>query len=150
MTATVPHISSVSGIQIKRWDYTEPQSGKGPCDRAAAWIKRKVWNRVAENFPARTPEEFVDAASSYGGTEGVSIVLGNVQPPRTVPRQKPFMIPAISKFFNFEFYDSYVVAWKAYGIGSGHRIPLSNMEGIHLQSMFPRTIIKKHYQNQIS
>ncbi len=36
MTATISHISTISGIHIKRWDYSEPQSGKGPCDQAAA------------------------------------------------------------------------------------------------------------------
>ncbi len=61
MTATVPHISEISGVTIKRWDYSEPQSGKGPCDRAAAWIKHRVWDKVAQNQPASTPEQFADA-----------------------------------------------------------------------------------------
>ncbi len=134
IVATVPHISARSGIAIKRWDYSEPQSGKGPCDRAAAWIKRKVWSHVAENKPARTPAEFAEAAASYGGNRAVSIVLGNVPPPtQNLPQ---VTITDISKFFNFEYSSSYVKAWKAYGIGAGIIIPMSRLEGRFLDSSF--------------
>ncbi len=137
MIATIPHISATSGIKIKRWDYSEPQSGKGPCDRAAAWIKRKVWDRVAENHPAQTAEQFVNAASSYGGIPGVSTILGNV--PQSAEQQQQFTIPDISKYFNFEFSEDHITVWQAYNVGSGLKIPLSVVEGKHLQSSFITT-----------
>ncbi len=145
IVATVPHISAVSGVTIRRWDYSEPQSGKGPCDRAAACIKRKVWNKVAENNPARTPAEFADAAASYGGTRAVSIVLGNIPIPTQDP--PPFTLTDISKFFNFEYGTSYVKAWKAYNIGVGHIVPMSKLEGKFLDSSFVK--IKAYHEGTL-
>ncbi len=137
MTATVPHISEISGVTIKRWDYSEPQSGKGPCDWAAAWIKRRVWDKVAENQPASTPEQLADAAASYGGHKGVSIILGSIAPPEG--RQPQAVIADISKLFNFEFSPSSITAWKAFRIGSGIRIPISKVHGKYLESTFTTT-----------
>ena len=47
--ASVHEISRKSGIFILRWDFSDPQSGKGVCDRVSAWIKRKVRLYVDEN-----------------------------------------------------------------------------------------------------
>ncbi len=138
--ATVPHISTESGVQIKRWDYSEPQSGKGPCDRVAAWVKRKVHAFVSEGHSAQTGEEFVDAASSYGGTKGVSLILATISPP---PQKLPqATITDISKYFNFQFNDDGLIAWKAYNIGQGIKIPMSKIYGRHLQSIL--TTIKAY------
>ncbi len=145
MTSTIPHISTVTGIMIKRWDYSEPQSGKGPCDRAAAWIKHRVWDWVAENHPARTPEEFIDAANSYGGIAGVSMILGNV-PPQT-EKHEQFTIPDISKYYNFQFSETEITVNKAYNIGHGLKIPISTIEGRHLQSVFVKR--KAYHEGQL-
>ncbi len=142
MTATVSHISEISGVTTKRWDYSESQSGKGPCDRATAWIKHRVWDKVAENQPASTPEQFADAAASYGGHKGTSIILGTIAPPEG--KQPQAVIADISKLFNFEFSPSSITAWKAFRIGSGIAIPMSEVDGKYLESTF--TKIKAYHE----
>jgi len=57
--ASVPEISRGGGLVIKRWDFSDPQSGKGPCDRVAAVVKRKVRLFVDENNKCTNGEEFL-------------------------------------------------------------------------------------------
>ncbi len=137
MASTVHHISAVTGVTIRCWDYSEPQSGKGPCDRVAAWVKRKVQAFIAEGNAALTPEQFIDAAKSYGGTKGASLILGTIeQAPERVPQAT---ISDISKYFNFAYTEDGITVWKAYGIGTGIKIPLSKIQGKHLNSHFTKT-----------
>ena len=38
----IRHIGRLTGISIKRYDFSEPQAGKGPCDRSSAHQKSHV------------------------------------------------------------------------------------------------------------
>jgi hypothetical protein len=48
LLGTIPKISQACGIKIERWDFTEAQSGKSSCDRAAAKVKTYVRKHMAE------------------------------------------------------------------------------------------------------
>lgn len=60
-----------------RWTFSEAQAGKGPADRAAAWVKRHIRIYVNENHACRTPAEFIQATGSHGGIRGVTTVSGD-------------------------------------------------------------------------
>jgi len=56
------HISRLSGISIKRYDLSEPQAGKGPCDRSFAHQKG---NDITQAVHIKR------ASESHGGVRNV-------------------------------------------------------------------------------
>ena len=59
---SVRKLQEDTNISIKRFDFCEPQAGKGPCDRMAATIKGTVRRYVNEHNDCTTSGEFVLAA----------------------------------------------------------------------------------------
>jgi hypothetical protein len=53
-----------TGILIRRFDFTDPQGGKGCCDRMAAVIKGIIRRYVAQKNDCTTSIEFVEAAKT--------------------------------------------------------------------------------------
>ena len=111
--ASVHEISRKSGIFILRWDFSDPQSGKGVCDRVSAWIKRKVRLYVDENNKCTNAKEFIVCASSYGGVKGTTVVYSKLH----LDKASKAKIPGISYYNNFLFSDDKITAWRAYEIG---------------------------------
>ena len=67
----IRHIGRLSGISIKRYDFSEPQAGKGPCDRSAAHQKAHV-NRFLNEGNDLTPAVHMKRAlESRGGVRNV-------------------------------------------------------------------------------
>ncbi len=63
LMASVHYISEQTGIFIKRWSFSEAQSGKGPCDWVSAVVKNHIHSYIAENHMVITSQEFLSAAS---------------------------------------------------------------------------------------
>ena len=61
---SVKKIQEETGIQVCRFDFSEPQAGKGPCDRMAAIIKAAIRRYVNEHHDCTTSGEFVSAAKT--------------------------------------------------------------------------------------
>jgi hypothetical protein len=112
-------LSAKSRIFVKRWDFSEPQFGKGHCDRIAALVKRQIRLHAAENNKCTTPAEFLRCAMSGKELKGVSIMHSNLGVvPNTFFGQK---IPGINSYYNFEYSHAShkIIMWKAYRIGHG-------------------------------
>jgi hypothetical protein len=119
-------ISKLTGITVHRLDFSDPQGGKGQCDRFAATLKNHARAYVNEGHNISTPQEFVDALLSHGGVPGARISL--LQNPHSTELNEKWK--GISKLNNFEFTDDGVRAWKAYSIGKGKLYAVSDNEGI--------------------
>lgn len=121
LIGTIHAISAATQIDIIHWSFSEPQHGKGPCDRMAATIKRKVRMWVDENNPATTAREFVDGACSYNGIQGVSFYVGNTEEPPSSQIPQKISILGISGYLDFAFnvQREVTMAWRFLGIGSG-------------------------------
>ena len=108
--------------KVARFDFSDPQGGKGPCDRLAATCKSHNYSCVhqwgSRCYECRRYEDCITfsrrshwcSSSSPAGFEGQA----NVQ-----QQQK---IPGISKLNNFQYRDGHLLAWRAYGIGIGKRV----------------------------
>lgn len=70
-----PTISKHTGIHIKRVDFSDPQGGKGACDRKAATIKGHVRRHINEGHDVVTTADFKNAILSHGGVSGVRVAL---------------------------------------------------------------------------
>ena len=53
-----------SGIQVRRIDFSDPQGGKGSCDRKAAQVKAHIKSYVNEGNSVTTPSELKTAIES--------------------------------------------------------------------------------------
>ena len=118
-------ISHRSGIFIQQLDFSDPQGGKGACDRFAATMKNHVRSFVNEGNDVLTAEQFLSALTSRGGVSGarVSLVQGNSSSKTNVKW------PGISKLNNFEFSSDGVRVLRAYQVGEGTNFPWSEFEG---------------------
>lgn len=121
------HLLETTGISIQRFDFSDPQGGKGPCDRKAATIKAHVRRYINEGNDVTTAAQFKEAMLSYGGVRGVRVALVNLGIDHsTIPEGK---IDGISTVNNFSYQKRGLTMWKAYDIGKGKFIPWSKLKG---------------------
>lgn len=59
---SVQKLFEETGIWIKSFDFCDPQSGKGPCDRTAAVIKCCIRRFIDEKNDCTNATEFINAA----------------------------------------------------------------------------------------
>ena len=64
---SVQRIATKNNINICQVDYSDPQGGKGPCDRKAATIKSHIKIYLNEGHDVETAEQKVQALESAGG-----------------------------------------------------------------------------------
>jgi hypothetical protein len=104
-----------TGVNVSRVDFSEPQGGKGPCDRKAATIKAHVRRFINEGNDVTTARQFRDAIMSSGGVPGVRVAMVDA-----AGLCDPHVEwDGISRQNNFEYTDGKITAWEAYGVGIG-------------------------------
>ena len=109
------------GVTIKRLDFSEPQGGKGPCDRKAATIKSHMRIHLNSGNDIETPTQMKDAILSSGGVSAVNVTLCESTATPDMPSVK---VEGVSLLNNVRYEDDGIRVWKAYGIGSGKLITL--------------------------
>ena len=110
---------------MKRLDFSDPQGGKGPCDRKAASLKSHMRVYLNQGSNIETSREMGDAIQSSGGVPGVDVTLCS-----SSQNQKPSLnvnIAGVSLISNIEYNDGGLRVWKACGIGPGKCIRLSEL-----------------------
>ncbi len=50
----VKHMETLTGVSVRRYDFSEPQAGKGPCDRSSAHQKSQVTRYLNEGNDVMT------------------------------------------------------------------------------------------------
>ena len=118
-------LSERTGIQIQRVDFSDPQGGKGPCDRLSATVKSHVRIFIDEGNDVLDGAQFERAMLANGGVPGVRVALvDGIE--SSLPKAK---MMGISFLNDFEFREEGIVAWKAFDVGDGKLIPWSQMDG---------------------
>ena len=113
------------GITVRRLDFSDPQGGKGACDRKAATIKARIKVHLNEGHDVETASQMVNAMHSSGGVPGLCVKLcDRVVPPSPVLQIK---LDKVSSIANVEYNDTFIRVWKAYGIGPGKEIKFSKL-----------------------
>jgi len=116
-----PSIEKSTGVKVAWLDFSDPQGGKGPCDRLAATCKSHIRVFINEGHDVTNAEDMKKALLSHGGVTGVRVaILLAVE--EQEPAQQQQKIPGISKLNNFQYRDGHLLAWRAYGIGEGKRV----------------------------
>lgn len=116
-----------SGIKIERVDFSDPQGGKGPCDRKAATIKSHVRRYLNEGNDVTTPEQLYNAMTSNGGISGVRVVL--LDNANMTVSMAECNLKGVNSLNNFRYKEERnLVVWKSYNIGDGKEVPWSSVE----------------------
>ena len=121
-----PTISKRTGIHIHRYDFSDPQGGKGPCDRYSAIVKSHVRIYLNEGHDIVTPKDFKEAMESHHGIPGVRVTLveEDICDPGIDNKYE-----GISSLNNFLYNEKGIRAWQAFSIGKGQFLPWSNFKG---------------------
>ena len=105
------------GVEIKRLDFSDPQGGKGACDRKAATIKAHMQLYLNSGHDIETPAQMCEAMQSSHGIPSLSVTLcESVSIPATMPVYK---LDGVSTLYNVEFEKKGMRVWKAYDVGPG-------------------------------
>ena len=114
-------ISERSGINISRYDFSDPQSGKDICDRKIAPLKAQIRRYINEKHDVVTASDMKEAIESHSGVSGVRSIVAEVDTSTKEGREAKW--DGISKLNNFQFDDNGVRAWKAFEVGEGQQFP---------------------------
>lgn len=126
MVAACRLMLEATGINVRRVDFSDPQGGKGPCDRKAATVKAHVRRFVDEGHDVVTANDLRDAILSNNGVRGVRVAVVNcavAMPTLTVKWE------GVSNLNNFLYDADSVTVWKAYRMGEGKAVPWFQLQG---------------------
>lgn len=110
-------------IELKRFDFSDPQGGKGSCDRKAATIKSHMRIHLNSGHDIETASQMRTAIESSGGIAGVSVTVSGPQP---TTKSTPVKWEGVSFINNIAYTNESLHVWRAYGIGSGKFLSWSN------------------------
>ena len=127
--------TQVHGVTVKRLDFSDPQAGKGACDRKAATIKAHMRIHLNEGNDIENAAQMVDAMRSSGGVSGLHVTLCEMENPRTSANVKFDGVSAVS---NVEYGEDCITTWKAYGIGPGKTVKLSKFTRGNNETPIPK------------
>jgi len=127
MLAACRLMKEATDIKVERVDFSNPQGGKGPCDRRAATIKSHVLRYINEGHDVVSADDLKRAILSHGGVRGVLVTLidSTKQPPISL-RGK---LEGVSSLNNFHYGDECLTVWKDYDVGKRKTIPWSQLQG---------------------
>ena len=75
MLAACRLMEEATGIKVERVDFSDPQGGKGPCDRRAATMKAHVLRYINEGHDVVSANDLKQAILSHGGVRDVRVTL---------------------------------------------------------------------------
>ena len=127
-------VATKNKLQLSRVDFSDPQGGKGSCDRKAATIKNHMKIYLNSGNDIETAEQMVLAMESSGGIPGVRVTLCGPQSPVKLPAIK---WDGISFLNDMEYTKNGIRVWRAYNIGKGKYIPLKKFD-IPKNYVFPK------------
>ena len=103
-------------------DFSDPQGGKGSCDRKAATIKNHVRIYLNSGQDVKTTDQLKNAIESSGGVSGVRATLCDKL---DIPKSAPVKWDGVSLINNIEYSNEGMRVWRSYAVGPGKFLPWS-------------------------
>ena len=110
-------MKEATDIKVERVDFSDPQGGKGPCDRRAATIKAHLLRYINEGHDVVTADDLKRAILSHGGIRGVRVTL--IDSTKQHPISLHGKLEGVSSLNNFHYGKECLTAWKAFDVGKG-------------------------------
>ena len=105
----IPGISRRVGVTIRRYDFSDPQSGKDICDRRIATMKSHM-------------RRYLNEGNDINSASDMKRALAVVNVDTTRKEIEHHKWTGIQSYNNFDFQRSGIRVWKAYEIGKGKQI----------------------------
>ena len=105
-----------------RLDFSDPQGGKGSCDRKAATVKNHMRIYLNSGQDVETADQMKNAIESSGGVPGVRATLCDIQ---DIPKCAPVKWEGVSFINNIEYSDEGMRVWRSFAVGPGKFLPWS-------------------------
>ena len=118
--------SQASGVKVERFDFSDPQGGKGEADRQAATIKGHIDIYLNEGHDVNSAAQMKEAIESNGGIPGVTVRYVRIS--ESSSTNVMIKWDGISTLNNFQFDPSGVRVWKAFKIGPGKPVPWRDIQ----------------------
>lgn len=152
LLSTINSTSRRSGIEVIRYDFSDPQSGKDLCDRKIAPCKQRLRHYVAENHNVESAKDIKKGLESPPGIAGTSIAECKIDQSAMSTGAANNKIPGITKYNNFSLTSKSMRVWQAYNVGEGvdikgswHEQDVSGLERIgEWTKKIPRVTQKKY------
>ena len=112
------NLKDSTGIDLDRYDFSEPQAGKGNCDRSAAHQKAHVNRYLNEGHNVTNATEIKEALESHGGVQNCKAFVVDLSPREKETTDIP-PIQDVSFLHNYSYTIKGLRAWKAYQVGPG-------------------------------
>ena len=118
--------SNHAGVKVERFDFSDPQGGKGEADRQAATIKGHINVYLNEGHDVNNAAQMKEVIESNGGIPGVIVKYVKL---REASSDK-IMVKwdGISALNNFQFEERGIRVWKAYKMGPGKLVPWKDIQ----------------------
>ena len=104
------------GVCIQRLDFSNPQGGKGSCDRKAATIKSHMRLHLNAGNDVATGDEMIKAIKLSGGVPGVAVKLSELAAGQQ-SELSTLRLAGISLLFNFRYEEDGLRSWGVYKMG---------------------------------
>ena len=146
---TIANAKSVGieyGVKVQRMDFSDPQGGKGACDRKAATIKSHMRLFLNSGNDIETSVQMKRAIESSGGVPNVSVTLASSPDTSAL---KACKWAGVSFFNNIEYGETQLRVWKAYNIGTGRLIPWEKFAKVCDADLPPLPIIESNAAQNI-
>ncbi|KAK3705287.1 hypothetical protein QZH41_008174 [Actinostola sp. cb2023] len=126
LIAAIQDVAKRVGINILRYDYSEPQYGKDVCDRILCPMKSCIRRYCNEGHDVNTAEDMQTALSErpVKGTSACVFIVDEAK--KTLDINK---IEGFSKLNNIQFQNNGVRVWRAYGVEHKLRVHSSSYLG---------------------
>ena len=119
LLTTINSSSNRSGIEVKRYDFSEPQAGKDLCDGNIAPCKERLRNYVSENHNIENARDIKEALESPPAMDCTREAVCKIDSSKVCPSMANNKITGILRFNIFSYDEAGVRVWQAYGIGEG-------------------------------
>ena len=126
MLAACRLMKKVTDIKVERVDFSNPQGGKGLCDRRAATIKAHVLRYINEGHDVVSADDLKRAILSHGGVRGVRVTL--IDSTKQHPISLQGKVGGVSNLNNFHYGEECLTVWKAFDVGERKAIPWSQLQ----------------------
>ena len=118
-------VAELNDLRLSSMDFSDPQGGKGACDRKAATIKSHMTVHLNSGHDIDTTSQMQEAIESFGGVPGVKVKLCSTLS-SSVKKQVKW--DGASFISNIQYSKDGLRVWRAYNIGPGKSIPWSKFD----------------------
>ncbi len=126
-------VASHNDMNLVRIDFSDPQGGKGACDRKAATIKNHMKKYLNSGYDIDNAQQMESAMESFEGIPGLGVTLCGVQDSLDLPVKWE----GVSFINNIAYSKDGITFWRAYKVGEGKFLPWSDFS---LPTQWPKLI----------